>query len=889
MNLLRKLVSLFRKKSLEAEMAEEMRGHLELQAEANRARGMSAEEASYAARRQFGALEQIKETAREQRAWVWLRQLAQDLVYGARALRKNRGFTAVAVLTLALGIGTTTTVFSWIERVLFNPIPGAADARRIVALETRTPSGEHIDTSFPDFLDYRAQAKSFSHLVVHKERPLSLGVGLAAERVWSEMVSGNFFEALGVRPKLGRFFLASDQADGSGALPVAVISETLWRRRFAADPAMLGRTVKLNQQDFSVVGVAPASFLGALNGLAFDVWVPLGTHGRLLGASGWLESRGWRSLHTLGRLAPGATLASARAELATISARLVNAYADRPEGLGLDVMPVTASKDGAHRELAQPLLLLLGVAGLLLIIVCANLANLLLVRATGRQREMCVRQALGAGRWRLIRQLFAEGLLLSTAGTLLGLMFTWWLSDLLNHFLPDATLPISLTADLSGRALVLAVTLSTFTALLAEVVPALWLARPTPIDVLRGSGRMAAITPAAEFFRRAFVIAQVAVALVTLACAALALKSFHAAKRADPGFEAAGVLLATLKLDTSGYTRNDAAAFIDRLPGRLAALPGIESVALAENVPLGLSRGSWEEIAVPGYVSAPHEERRVYRNLVSPGYFSLMRIPLLGGREFNDGDRSGAPLVAIVSETFARRYFDTTDAMGRSFSFWNGDRVLTVVGVVRDIKIEQIGEAPRPYFYVSLPQFLDTGTGLAIHVRVAGGDPLLHLSALRAAVRELDPAVALFEAVTLEDYSGAARFAQKAAASLLGALSAIALVLTALGLYGVLAFSVAQRTPEIGVRLALGAKPADIARLILARGTALIACGVALGLVAAVAVARGLAAMLYGVSAFEPVLLGAVTVLVVLPALAASWLPARRAAKVDPMVALRAE
>lgn len=813
-----------------------------------------------------------------------------ELKTSARSLAKVPGFTAVAVLTFALGIGTMTTAFSWIERVLLMPLPGVADAHRIVALETRGPSGDLIDSSFADFRDYQAQAGSFSHVILHKERPLKLGAGPGAERVWAEMVSGNFFEALGVRPRLGRFFLAADRADDAAAAPVAVISESLWRRRFGADAAIVGRIVKLNESDFTVIGVAPDGFLGVLNGLAFELWVPVGAHARLLGPSRLLEIRTWRPFHLLGRLAPGATLESARAELETISARLAAAHVDSNHGVSLVAVPLTASPNGAHHELARPLWVLLGVAGLLLLIVCANLSNLLLVRASARQREMCVRQALGAGWLRLVRQLLAESLLLSVAGALVGVLFTWWMADLLRQFIPDATLPISLTAQLSGRVLLLAVALSTLTALLAGLAPALWAARANLIDVLRATGRAAATTPRAELFRRLLVIAQVALALVTLACAALTAKSFRAAQHAHPGFDASGVLLAAVHLDTSGYTRAQAIGFMDRLQARLGQLPGIESAALAEDVPLGLSRGSWEEIAVPGYARTAQEDMRIYRNYVSPGYLSLMRIPLRGGREFTAADRAGAPFVAVVSEAFARRYFGTPDAVGRTFSIWGGQRKLTVVGVAGDIKVHGLGEAATPYYYVPLPQFFASDTGFAIHLRVAGhGDPLLQLPALRKAVRELDPNVPIFEAVTLADYTSAARFVQKAAASLLGVLSAIALGLASLGLYGVLTFTVAQRTAEIGVRLALGAQPADIARLVLTRGIALLACGLGVGLLAAAAAARGLAATFYGVSAFEPLLLAAVIVPVTCTTLLACWLPARRAARVNPIEALRAE
>jgi predicted permease len=746
-----------------------------------------------------------------------------------------------------------------------------------------------IDTSHPDFRDIANNAKDFSHVFVFKERPLNLGTGENAERVWAELVSGNFFEALGIRPRLGRFFLPPDRADDRAAEPVVVISESLWRRRFQGDAGILGRVVKLNQQDFTVIGVAPATFLGSLNGLAFDVWVPLALHARLIGPSQMLETRGWRALHTLARLAPGATLDSARAGLAVLAAQLAAAHPDTNRDISFAALPVARSPHGAQRLLARPLLLLLGVSGLLLLIVCANLSNLLLVRASARQREMCIRQALGAGWWRLARQLLAESLVLSAAGTLAGLLFTLWMSDVLRQFIPDATLPISLAANLSGRVLAASIVLSVGTALLAGLAPALWAARPNLTAVLRTSGKAAAITPRAEFFRRALAVAQVAIAFVTLACTALALKSFHAAKHAPPGFDAHGVLLAALKLDTSGYTRDAAAAFLERLQPRLAALPGVEAAALAENVPLGLSRGSWEEIAVPGYVPTPQEDVRIYRNLVSPGYFSLMRIPLLAGREFDDSDRRGEPAVAIVSEAFARRFFGRIDAVGRTFSIWGGQRQLTVVGVAKDIKVHSLGESAFPYYYVPLRQFLASDTGIGVHLRVTAGDPLAQLPTLRAAVRALDPGVPIFEALTLEDFISAARFAQKTAASLLGFLSAIALMLTSLGLYGVLAFAVTQRTFEFGVRLALGAQPADIARHVLVRGAGLVAVGLGAGLLIASCVARLIAATLYGVNAFEPALLVATIAPVALAALIACWLPARRAAQVDPMTALRAE
>jgi len=685
-----------------------------------------------------------------------------NLRHPFRQLAKSPGFTAVAVLTLALGIGTTTTVFSWIERVLLNPLPGVSDSSRLVALETRAPSGETIDSSYPDVDDWRA-AKNLSGILVFKERPLNLGEGAHTERVWAEMVSGNFFAVLGVQPRLGRFFAVDDRADDPAAAPVAVISESLWRRHFQSDPGVLGRIVKLNRHVFTVIGVAPAGFLGSLDGLVFDLWVPVAQHARLMGPSAWLETRNWRALHTLARLAPGATLDTARTELAGIAAQLAAAYPNSNRDIGVAVRRLANAKDGAQSHLAKPLLLLLGVCGLLLLIVCANLSNLLLVRATARQRELSIRQALGARRMQLIGQLLGESLLLSAAGTLLGLLFTLWLSGLLRAFIPDATLPISLAVNFSGRVLVVAIVLSFATTVLAGLAAALWAARPALIDVLRTGSRSAALTPRAEFFRGVLVSTQVAVAFLTLACTALAMKSFHAAQRANPGFDARGVLLAGIKLDASGYTRDEGRAFLERLTPRLAALPGVEASAIAEDVPLGLSRGSWEEVIPPGYTAAPQENMRVYRNLVSLGYFSLMRIPLLAGREFDAADRPDSQLVAIVSETFARRYFGTEAALGRTFSIWGGQRTLTIVGVARDIKIYSLNETAAPYYYVPMSQSFSADTSVAVHLRTRD-DPLSHLADLRRTIHELDPNVPVFEALTLEEYTSAARFAQKIAA-----------------------------------------------------------------------------------------------------------------------------
>ena len=812
-----------------------------------------------------------------------------DLRLALRSLARTPGFTAVVALTLALGIGASTTVFGWVERVLLHPLPGVSDPSRVVALETRAPSGNLIDTSYPDYLDYRAATKSLSDIAVFKERMLALGEGQNAQQVFGELVSANFFDLLGVRPVAGRFFNAADRADTPASAPVLVIGESLWRMHFNADPTVVGRTVKLNRQPFTVIGVAPASFFGSLNGVAFDVWVPVMLHPRLLGPSPWLEQRGWRALHTLGRLAPGATLADVRAELSAHAAQLALAHPNDNRNVALVALPIARSPHGIHALLGRPLLLLFGVCLLLLLMVCANVSNLLLVRATARQRELSIRQALGATRGQLVRQLLSESLLLAFAGAALGLVMTAWLADLLRQFVPVADIRLALDAPLDPVVIAVALALTIGTAVLSGLASLWWATRPDAMIVLRAGSRSGSLTPRAEFARSVLVVTQVTLAFLTLACTALAIKSFRAARQADPGFDATHVLLAGLKLDASGYTRREEGlVFLDRLQQRLGSLPGVESAALAEDVPLGLSRGSWEIVDPAGYVPKPNEDMRVYRNRVSPGYFNVMRIPLLAGREFNADDRRGRPVAAIVNETFARRYFGTTEAIGRTFTAWGGDLKLTVVGVARDIKIAQLGESAAPYYYVPLAQLFTPDTGITIQLRTRG-DPIGALPSLRALLREVDPNVPIFAALSLEDYVSVARFAQRTAASLLGVLAAMSLVLTGLGLYGVLAFSVAQRTPEIGVRLALGAQPGDIAALVVRRAVGLMALGLGIGLAAALAVSRLLATAFYGLSHYEPALLALVVLPLVLTGMMACLLPARRAARVDPVVALRAE
>lgn len=813
-----------------------------------------------------------------------------DFRFAARSLAKTPGFTLIAVLTLVVGLGAATTVCSWAERILLDPLPGARASDRIMAIETLAPSGEMIDTSYPDYRDYAAQSRAFSAIVVHRERPLNLGEGERAMRVWAQFVSGNFFTTLGLSPRAGRFFAEADRADTPAAAPVVVISESLWRRQLGAAPDVVGKTIRLNQHEFTVIGVAPAEFPGSLNGVVFDLWLPVPQLPILSGTSNWLENRSTRPLHVLGRLAPGVSREEAQSELAVIAQGLAAANPKSNHGIGVAVLPLIRSPHGMQSSLARPLVLLLGICGLVLVIVCANLSNLLFVRASARQREMCLRQALGAGWGRLVRQLMAESILLGLAGVAGAWLLTLWLSDGFRHLLPASDLPLVVTGQLDLRVFAISALLALLTATVAGLTPALWAARLDLVSALRASGRGSGLTPPMERWRAVLVAMEVTLTVVTLVCAGLATKSFYQLRLANPGFDPNGVLLAAVKLDASGYTRETGRALLPRLQARLATLPGVESAAIAESVPLGLSGGSWEDVDVPGYVPAPNENMKIYKTLVTPGYFALMRIPVRHGRDFDAHDDAAAPSVVIVNETFARRFFGTTDPVGRTFKMWGGARALRIVGVVADCKYRSLNEPAMPYFYLSFPQFFSPSDGLGLHVRMKPGtDPMAALPSLRAAVRELDPNVPVFEAMALNDYIGAARYVQKVAAQLLGGLAVLAIALSALGLYGVMAFSVAQRTAEFGVRLALGATPQGIVRLVLRRGTWLIVPGLLTGGVVALGVTRVLARFFYGTAPLEPVLLVGAVALIVPAAFFACWLPARRAGRVSPMEAMRAE
>ncbi len=625
-----------------------------------------------------------------------------DLRYAARMLLKNPGFTAVVALTLALGIGANTTVFGWIEQVLLQPLPGIARPEEILTFETLTASGEFINTSYPDYRDYRDQAKTLAGATVFREFPLAMGDEQETVRVWSELVSGNFFDVLGVRPELGRFFLPEEQAEKPGAEPVAVISHNLWKNRFRGDSGIIGKTIRLNQREFTVIGVAPVEFKGTIAGLYFDVWVPVMMQAQLTRGGEWTESRSNRPLHSLVRLRPGVRKAQAQAEMDTLARQLAQAYPKTNAGIGASLRRLWDAPYGAQSMLLKPLLLLITASGMLLLIICANVGNLVLARATGRRQEIAVRLALGAGRSRIIRQLLVESVLLALLGGGGGLLLSGWIGGALDAFVPRTNLPVALGFTLGGGLFGFAFGCALVTAVLFGLAPAWQATRPDLQETLREGGRGGVGDRRSNRLRASLVVVEVALAFVALTGAGLCLRSFQHARTINPGFNPEGVYLAGLNLASSGYDRAQGLEFYPRLRDRLAALPGVEAVSYSERVPLGFEGGSWEEIEVPGYVPKLTDNMRIYDNVVAPGYFALLRIPLLSGRDFTPRDDDRAPAVAVVNETFARRFLPGAMPIGKHFRD-SGDDV-TIVGLVADGKYRNLTEGSQPYFYRPFPQ-----------------------------------------------------------------------------------------------------------------------------------------------------------------------------------------
>ena len=877
----------WQRQSRREELDQELQSHLRMAASERMERGESAERAQHAARREFGNVALVQHVTRDQWGWRWVEELLQDLRYGARMLRKNPGFTLVAILTLALGIGANTTIFSWIRAVLLNPLPAVSEANRVVALEELAPSGEWLPTSYPDFRNLRENSKLLESMSVSYPMALAIGEDGHAERISGELVSGNFFDVLRVRPEAGRFFSGPERDDAQNAHAVAVISHSFWVTHYHSDPSVVGKTVRINRYPYTVIGVARDGFHGSLPGLDLQIWVPATMFSQLNAAGEWmLQDRKTRTFRVLARLAAGVGIEQARAEVASIAAHVAEENRSTNEGVGATVLPVSKSHWGIQDSMRAPLSILMGASGVVLLIVCANIANLLLAHSTSRQKEFSVRVALGAPTSRLTRQLLTETLLLALAGSLLGLLSTMWLGGSLRLLIPESAARNLLRPPVDSGVLLFTAALAAGVVVLAGIAPAMHGARANVNHVLKEYSRDATCGTQSPRLRNSLVMAEMALAVITIVGAGLFLKSFHLARTVHPGFEPEHVALARFSMSTAGYDARQADAFCRRLRERLESQPGVVSVSYADYVPLSVAAGSWEDLEIEGYVPGASENMKIYRSIVAPGYFNTLKIPLLKGRDFTiDDDITHAPAM-IVNEEFVRRFLRGEYAIGRKVNGWG--RWFTIVGVVQDAKYYRVTERPVPYFYIPMRQVYRPEFVFAFLVRTAGAVDQA-VGALPREAQGVDPAVPAFSAMPLTEFIAASLFQEKIAANLMSILASVAVVLAAMGLYGVMAFAVTRRTREIGIRLAMGAQRNGVLWLVARQAMVLLLAGLAAGLLSAAALGRLVSSMLFSVSPSDATVYAFAAAATILVAVAATLVPAARAMRVDPLVALRYE
>jgi predicted permease len=803
----------------------------------------------------------------------------QDLRYALRSLLKNPSLTLAAVLSLALGIGANTTVFTWVQAILLRPIPGAADPDRLLAAVLENREGQQRSWSYPNYRDYRDRA-TLADAIAQGSLPMSLSVDGQAERAYGAIVSGNYFQVLGIQPAAGRLLTPEDDRT-KGGHPVAVISHAYWVRRFAASPSIVGKDVIINSTPMTIVGVSQPGFLGSFLGVAASAFVPMAMQPQMAG-SDRLDTRGSSWMQTLVRLRPGATQDQAQAEASTIMGQLDQEYRTGIDGRGIRVVVPWQAPFGAPNALAPILGVLSVVVALVLLIACANVANLLLSRAVGRRREIAIRVSLGANRWRLVRQLLTESLLLSLAAGAGGVAMAYWTSGVLMAFAPPTDLPIDFSLRVNTVTLAYAFAVSVVTGVLFGLAPALQASRPRTVDALKEEAGRGSGGRTGHRLRGALVVAQVAVCVVLLIGATLFVRSLQAAQDIDTGFDRDGVLIASFDLFPNGYTPDTGRQLQHRLAEVVGSLPGVDAFAFGRIVPLGIGGSSQMGTSIDGYTPGPDEQMSLNYNIVGPRYFETMKIAIARGREFTAADTRESQRVLIVNETMANMYWRGRDPIGARVR--TGGEDYRVVGIAKDIKYQQIAERPRPFMYLPLDQYYTSS--VVMHVRTRG-EPGAMLAAVRDAVRSVDPNLPLFDARTLNEHLKAAVFAQTMGANLLGAMGMLALLLAAVGLYGVIAYAVSQRTQEMGIRLALGAAPRDLLRMIVRQGLTLTAVGLGIGLALAFAVTGVMTSLLPGITPRDPLTFIAVPAVLLAVAAGAALIPARRAGSTDPVVALR--
>jgi len=833
--------------------------------------------------------------------------LGQDLRYGARRLMKHPGFTMIAVLTLALGVGANTAIFSIINAVVFRPRP-VSRPEQLVELYSGDARRPYMNSAYQDFLVFREQGDVFSGLAAYAVRTFKLGEADGMEQVIGEAVSGNYFDLLGVKAFSGRTFLPEEDQT-SGSHPVVVIGHGLWRRRFGADPALIGKTITINNQALTVIGVAPPQYTGMIRALSTELWIPVMMIPQLEPERGMpmLNSRGNSWLFIVGRLKPEATLEQARARFDLVSRQLREAHPEawrknRSESgetleKSVTVLPESETRihPDAHSAAYALIALALTIVNLVMLIACMNLANLLLARATARSKEMAVRLTLGADAWRIARQLLAESLLLATLGGAIGVLLAVWLLNAMVASLPTLPEGVRLAIDLGldWRVLLYTSAFSFLVGVLFGLAPALQASRPDVIAALKDGEGVFAGARRQSRLRNGLIVAQVALSVVLLAGAGLVLRSVRNIHPLNLGFDSLNMVVSPIALEERQYDRARSQDFYLRLADRARALPGVRAVTFVDFIPgLGQSRGS---VGIEGYQPAPGEDMQLDRNTIGPGYLTAMNIPITQGRDFDERDRDGAPCVAVVNEALARRYFAGGRALGKhltKFRWQQPNQFCEIVGVVRDNKFQSLRNEPLPWFAFALLQSHSTRTTMLVHT---DGAPENLVPAVRRAIQSLDKTILVADVQTLNDYFRPFLYFYRLSGLLVGGCGLLAILLAVMGIYGLVAYAVSRRTREIGIRMALGADKQKILRLVMRQGMILVSCGLSVGLLLALALTRVLTSSIFevpilnGVSATDPLTFGSITLLLIMVALLACYVPARRATKVDPMVSLRHE
>ncbi len=872
---------MFRRRRSADDFAEEIKSHIELQADALQSEGLSEEEACRRARVEFGTAQAAQERFYLSNRIVWFDNLLHDIKFAIRQLIRNPSFTSVAIFTLALGIAANSTIFSWINSTLLDPIPGIAHTSDMITI-MRGERSEHPSPPFSylDFADLRDSTRTFDGLLAYHDDYMAITGSGKPERIYGTLASSNYFEVLGVHPILGRS-LGPTAPDERLGIAEAVLGYSLWQNHFGADPSIIGKIVQINLQPYTIVGVAPEGFQGCKSGLRSDLWIPLGMDSQVWG-SDRIKYRDVLWLNVLGKLKPGVDHHQAENELNILMQRIAEQFPDAHKGQNtISSDPLWRSPFGVNVYLYGTLPILFALALVLLLLACANLANLLLVRSVARRREFAIRLSIGADRWRLVLQLMVENALIALAGAGLALLLTKWTAHGLSAFLPPTTLPPTLNVD--RTVLVATIMISLLTAAVSGVLPALRASSVSPMSALKDEALNTSGGIHKSRLAGGLVVGQIALSMLLLVCAGLLARSLQKAQESNPGFDPNHVFLASFDLQPTGYSVAQGIEFDKQMLVRLKSLPGVQSVTLGNFSPLSYTI-STDFIQPEGYVPQKNESMEVDRGVVGPEYLRTVRTALLEGRDFTDRDNASAAPVSIINKALAGRYWPGQDPIGKRLQV--ARQWTTVVGVAADGKYRRLVYDTAPL--VLIPMLQSYRTDQIVYVRVAG-DPLAYASAVERTVRGLNSDLPLFNQTTLAASMRMGNVFERIAAAFAGSFGLLALTLAAIGVYGVVAYATKQRSREIGIRMALGAGKRDIFRQVLGRGLHFAGLGLVLGLTISSALTRYLRGMLYGVGTADWLTFVMVAILLCVATLIACFVPARRAASIDPMQALRTE